>query len=925
MTTFTWNTGTSGDWASSTAWSPVGMPDGSADAAVIASAGSYTVTIGSGETQLVNSFTIGNNVFGFGAATPTLDVAGMLQLTGSSPASDLLQGGLLVDAGGVIEGSGLLGASSFSGFSFVNNGTLIANAGTNTNLAILTGFTNNGTVLANSGQLLIEGPDGLANLSGTTLTGGSYIVQGPAAGTSNQIEIGFNFTADIVVDAANIVLDGRATQLQGYVGGSFQPLEQQLQTIASNGSLQLLDGRGYSTSNALTDAGLLNLQGGSLTTGGLTVTGGLFEGFGLVSGGVMNQGGILATGGALDIPGSIGGTGSLTVASGRSLILEGAAQASISYAGVIYNTAGLLDIDALSGSGTLVVQNGGTIDLGVATSESVVFAGSNATLILGTPLLYSGTLAGFGLGDSLMLNGITADAATIVAGNTLELLNGGLAAGSFHLAGDYTGAGFAVAMSGSSAVVSNTSGAPVRDDMPVTVSLNDTAGLSGVEEDAIVNVLSAAAADWGQYITGHAPLRIQLNINTAANGSELASGGPGAYVATGQTIAGHAVFEPSSIYALTTGNYAPNSSADIIINLPASSTELAALFVNPDPYGSPTATGIGQFDLLSVFRHELAHGLGFIGLRNTGINLLGSATLFDLDSTVTPTSGLPLTSDIFTGSNAEAAYGAFLGTSATPVPLTILGNGEAYYHLANSDSDPLRHDLMNGIGLSQNTSVDISSVDLAMLQDVGAPVTAGIVCYARGTRIATPSGEVPVETLRAGDMVLTADGAAQPIVWIGRRHIDCRRHPTPERIYPVRIRAHAFGQDLPRRDLLVSPQHALFIEDVLIPARCLVNGSSVAQMEVASVDYFHIELPCHDLLLAEGMPAESYLDCGDRGFFENGGAPLILHPDLLAIRWEGAGVAPLKVVGPEVEAARLRLAEHAALACLDLPQAAAGG
>ena len=74
--------------------------------------------------------------------------------------------------------------------------------------------------------------------------------------------------------------------------------------------------------------------------------------------------------------------------------------------------------------------------------------------------------------------------------------------------------------------------------------------------------------------------------------------------------------EPNSIYTLTTGNYDPNSSAEIIINLPANASALNQLFINPNPLTDPTATQAGKFDLLSVFRHELAHGLGFTGLRN---------------------------------------------------------------------------------------------------------------------------------------------------------------------------------------------------------------------------------------------------------------------------------------------------------------------
>ena len=113
-----------------------------------------------------------------------------------------------------------------------------------------------------------------------------------------------------------------------------------------------------------------------------------------------------------------------------------------------------------------------------------------------------------------------------------------------------------------------------------------------------------------------------------------------------------------------------------------------------------------------------------MGLRDPTTGALGTdASLFDTDTQLTLTAGNTLTAANFVGGNAETAYGALLGTAATPVPLTILSNGETYFHVANASSDPLGHDLMNGIGLTAGTSVDISQVDLAMLRDAGAPVT----------------------------------------------------------------------------------------------------------------------------------------------------------------------------------------------------------
>jgi hypothetical protein len=871
MSTSTWTTTISGDWALPSNWSAAGVPNSTTATAIIPGAISgYTVTIAAAESEIVNAVTLGDLIGG--NVGPTLDIAGTLTFAGSSPSLAFLSGTIQIASGGELAGQGTLGNSFGPGIGIVNNGTVLGNGGAGTDLFVLVPFTNNGTVLANDGQVGIEGT-GFSNLSGTTLTGGSYIVQGPTAGTFNQIIFGVNFTANLVVDAANIVLDGAATDIQGFVGGGFQSIETQLQTIASNGTLQLLSGRGYSTTNALTDDGQLVLQGGTLATGGLSISStGQLDGFGIVSGSVSDQGDIIANGGALYFPGAIGGSGTLTVTSGSSLILAGATPSAVANGGVIYDTGGLLDINALSGNGTLVVQNGATIDIGVATSESVVFSGSNAEAILGAPLLFTGTVAGFGLGDTLVLNGLTADTATVVNGNTLAVISSGTTVDTVRLSGNYTDATFSATTVGGNAIVTNVAGAPARNDMPFTVSLNDTAGLSGAQETAIVNNLSAAALDWGQYVTGHAPLRIELNITNTNGGSELANGGPGDFIATGQTIAGHAVSEPNSIYTLVTGNYDPNSSVtdEIVITLPADATALSQLFINPNPFTDPTATQAGKYDLLTVFRHEIAHGLGFIGVRDPSTGALGTnATLFDLDTQLTVNSGNTLTAANFVGANAEAAYGALLGKSATPVPLTILSNGEAYFHVANASTDPLGNDLMNGVGLSPGTSVDISPVDLAMLQDVGAPVTASVICFARGTRIATPRGEVAVERLAVGDTVLTLAGAAAPIVWIGvGRVLVTPGHRSAAT--PVIVRKGALADNVPHRDLRVTKGHSLYLDGALIPVEFLVNHRSILWDDRArEVSIYHIELATHDVLLADGAPAESYRDDGNRWLFSN--------------------------------------------------------
>jgi hypothetical protein len=185
-----------------------------------------------------------------------------------------------------------------------------------------------------------------------------------------------------------------------------------------------------------------------------------------------------------------------------------------------------------------------------------------------------------------------------------------------------------------------------------------------------------------------------------------------------------------------------------------------------------------------------------------------------------------------------------------------------------------------------------------------------ISCFAAGTRIATPAGELLVETLCIGDLVCTASGPTRMITWIGHRRVDCDRHADPASILPMRIATGAFAPGQPARDLLLSPDHAVFFDGALIPIKYLLNGDTVHQVPAREVTYFHIELEKHDIVLADGLPVESYLDTGSRSAFANGGGAIQLHPGFASsdsqtsLRWEADGHAPLVVSGPHVERAR---------------------
>jgi Ca2+-binding RTX toxin-like protein len=207
-------------------------------------------------------------------------------------------------------------------------------------------------------------------------------------------------------------------------------------------------------------------------------------------------------------------------------------------------------------------------------------------------------------------------------------------------------------------------------------------------------------------------------------------------------------------------------------------------------------------------------------------------------------------------------------------------------------------------------SATAQNVELIRLND-GSTTAFGtgsfVVCFMAGTRIATPRGEVAVERLRAGDTVLTAGGRERPVLFVGRRRIALAGNPHAAALAPVRIRAGALGEGMPRRDLLVSPDHCLLLDGALVPAGLLVDGAAILrEASLGAVTYFHIELESHDALLAEGAAAESWLDTGNRAWFANAAVAMLsvqATPDAYAKRCEQP-CAPVVHGGPRLAALR---------------------
>jgi hypothetical protein len=196
--------------------------------------------------------------------------------------------------------------------------------------------------------------------------------------------------------------------------------------------------------------------------------------------------------------------------------------------------------------------------------------------------------------------------------------------------------------------------------------------------------------------------------------------------------------------------------------------------------------------------------------------------------------------------------------------------------------------LVSGVGLELSNGTFTVTLDitgsfsngLQVAVVDGDTVITDVTCFAAGTKIATPAGNIPVEQLQIGGLVCTLNGGDRPVKWVGWRHYDGRMIQGNRAALPVCIRQDAIADGVPVRDLVVSPGHAIAIDQVLVHALRLVNGVSVVQLsEVESVTYYHIELESHAILLAENCPAESFCDEHFRQQFGNWQEYRRLYPD----------------------------------------------
>ena len=745
-------------------------------------------------------------------------------------------------AGGAISG--------FVGVQFIG--------GTATNAGVITGYTLSGYGFG----MRLFGRGTVSNLStgtirastGVTLASGILENAGTIVGVAGTA-VAFSATAAnrVIVDPGAVfsgIVDGGNT-----IGATFASTLE----LASGASAGTLSGLG---TQFVHFAAITIDSGASWTLGGTNT---------VATGSTFTDSGTLINSGTV--------TGSKIRLSGGALTNQASGLLTVAY---VYGVAA---------GGTDTVVNAGTIASSAANAIYLAAAGnvSNAA---------NGAIGGYG--DGVKLKGVNATL------NNLGRITGSAPAGSY---GAYLRNGGLVT---NGQAGTGTSTASLRGYYGVAFKTADTVNAIGTlfNYGSVTGYGSASSAV------------LMDNAGIVVNGAS----GAGAALIQGGRFGVSAGFATITNYAtiLATGTAGGNygvfvSNTGIVRNLGSASSIRG--------YGG---VQIGT-DGTVINAGTIASSQGTTGVAVSFIG--GNARLIDnpgavFVGTVNGGSGGTAVLELASGSSAGTISG--LGTSITNFTSLVFDAGARWTVQANASAAGLGTLAISGF--SDNDTIDLSgfvAVDetfadnqLVLTNASSAHVTLGVqgtfttsnfalasdlaggtditvICFDDDTMIATPAGEVPVQDLAAGNLVMTAHNGPRPVQWIGKGKVLSTRGRRTAAT-PVIVYKNALGPNLPHNDLRITKAHSLYIDNVLIPVEFLVNHRTIVWDDRAQeVEIYHVELGSHDILIANGVPAESYRDDGNRWLFQNANSGWGLPPQ--------TPYAPVLTGGPVVDAVWARL------------------
>ena len=799
-------------------------------------------------------------------------------------------------------------------------------------IALTTGISvgNLSLTLPQGSQLEIDGPGFLVVTTGDSLTvTGGLILNAPVTG--DIVLNGGALTVDAVTNTGGIQGGGAISGAITGLTGTDSVVNAGAITTAEMVAVHLTGGTISNAAGASISGGSYGVafdDAGGLTNGG-SISGGSVGASFAMDGTVTNSAGGVISGaddgvvvnGAITLvnAGTIAATNSDAVFAASGTVTNGSAAAP----GASIQTAGF---DAVEVDGAGQVTNDGTI---ASTDIAGVYLGSGEVdngLHAATAVIRGGEFgvlvaagAGIVMNDgTILLSGIPSQAGSragvvLQAGGTV--VNGPAGAAS-TAAASIAGVDYGVLVTSAAGTVDNTglvSGNVAVDLEAGGTVVNGPAAGVGTITGTLFGVRVVGSGTAGS-VTNEGSISGQVGVDFFdANGSSTGTLVDGGSIASTAGVTGTAVRFGSgaerlvlqSGYAITGIVQGGTAASDVTTLELGSGTSGAFTGVsggNGAITGQFTFQNIGALDLDSGSTWSFSGAESVASLQVGGTAAVGGkltvASLANDTGTLQVAAGasLELASALGSGNTVALVQGATLtidhaatfgtgqGTAAYAGDRIAGFGAGSFIDLADvafaSAALGTYNPATNVVQVSDGTHV----ADLAFA--FGTPGLAGalslhadgnggtlvesVACYCGGTLIAVPGGETPVEQLRIGDSVLTADGRAVPVRWIGRRSYAGRFLAGRAHLLPIRIAAGALGAGLPRRNLFVSPSHAMVLDGMLVPAAALVDGQSIAQeRDRARVDYFHLELDRHEAILAEGAASESFLDDDSRMLFQN--------------------------------------------------------
>ena len=477
---------------------------------------------------------------------------------------------------------------------------------------------------------------------------------------------------------------------------------------------------------------------------------------------------------------------------------------------------------------------------GVASSDLTVIAGEVLQVYSGGATVFTTVDNG---GIETILAGGSVTSTTLSAGGIENVSSGGVATGTIVSGGEQI-----VFSSGTASLTQIAAGGIM------TVSASGTASLATVDNSGLDYVLAGATVNGTTVMAGGD----EFVFGGLASGSVVSAGGTQKVEFAGATAS--ATIVHGLEYVIGGG-----SAVDLIVS--------SGGFDLTDTNGSVSGTTVwnGGFEFVDNAGQATSTTVNSGGLQVVSSG--GTAT----DTVVNVGGGIDA---------AALAYaaGATAGVNGSDL-LTISAGGQTYtQQLAGSYAGAVWAATSGTYG---GTQVTLASTAL---------------CFLAGTRIATPDGEKPVEAMSVGDLVSTAGGGVRPVTWIGTGRV-LAAPGRRDAATPAIVRKGALSGNVPYGDLRVTKGHSLLLDGVLIPVEFLVNHRSIYWDDRArAVSLYHVELDAHDVLLANGAPAESYRDDGNRWLFQNANTGWDRPPQ--------PPCAPVLTGGPVVDAIWRRLLDR---------------